>query len=503
MPDSYVLAIDQGTTGTTALLLDAEGGVRARGYREITQYYPRPGWVEHDPQEVLDTSLAAALEVLRKAAIGPEELRGIGITNQRETTVVWERATGRPMGNAIVWQCRRTASMCREMVKRGLSEHVRSRTGLPIDAYFSATKLRWLLDHTPEGQRRAENGELLFGTIDTWLLWNLTEGAVHATDPSNASRTMLYNIREGTWDSLLLDELGIPQTVLPTVKTSSGVYGEMGPALGPYQGTPIAGLAGDQQAALFGQACFREGMAKNTYGTGSFVLLNTGLRPTFSRHGLLTTVAWASGDALLYALEGSIFATGAAVQWLRDGLGLIGEASETEPLARSAPDTGGVYFVPALTGLGAPHWDMFARGTIVGITRGTTRAHLARATLEAIAYQSRDVLEAMAEDTGKPLEVLRADGGGSANGFLMQFQADQLGIPIEVSAIAETTALGAAYLAGLAVGMWRGEEDIARRWHRARVFEPTMSRDRRDTLYEGWKRALERAREWLPTEETA
>lgn len=497
MSESYVLAIDQGTTGCTALVVAEDGTVRARAYREIAQYYPQPGWVEHDPKEITDTSVAVALEALQKAGVLPKELRGIGITNQRETTVVWEKATGRPVHNAIVWQCRRTADICRNLAVRGLSERVRATTGLPIDAYFSATKLRWLLDNVPGCRERAERGELLFGTIDTWLLWNLTGGAVHVTDASNASRTMLYDIQEGQWDGSLLDELDIPCKMLPEVVPNSHVYGEAGPLLESYRGTPIAGMAGDQQAALFGQACFQEGMAKNTYGTGSFILLNTGRDPTFSRHGLLTTVAWDMDRSLHYAIEGSIFVTGAAVQWLRDGLGIIQEASETEALANSVADSGGVFFVPALTGLGAPHWDMYARGTLMGITRGTTRAHLVRATLESIAYQTRDVLEAMAEDTDKPLATLRADGGASANEFLMQFQADQIGIPIEVSATAETTAMGAAYLAGLAVGVWRGQDEIAQRWRRARLYEPTMPHDQRDTLYEGWKRALERAKGWL------
>lgn len=497
MPVDTILAIDQGTTGSTALVVDHEGNLLARAYREIAQHYPQPGWVEHDPVEILDTSVAVALEALNAAKVSPRHLKAIGITNQRETTIVWEKATGRPAANAIVWQCRRTAEMCRQLERFGLGDTVRARTGLPIDAYFSATKLRWLLDHIPDGQRRAENGDLLFGTVESWLLWNLTQGAVHATDASNASRTMLFNIGDGCWDDLLLSELRIPAAMLPQVMPNSCVYGTAGPILGRYQGTPVSGMAGDQQSALFGQACFDQGMAKNTYGTGSFVLLNTGRSRQSSQHGLIATVAWRLDGTLHYALEGSIFVTGAAVQWLRDGLGIIKSASETEALAASVPDAGGMYFVPALTGLGAPHWDMFARGTILGITRGTTRAHIVRATLEAIAYQTRDVLEAMAEDTGRPLHVLRADGGASANRFLMQFQADQLGIPIEVSATPESTALGAAYLAGLGVGVWKGLDDVAGRWRRARVYEPRMSQDQRDSLYTEWRRALERAKGWL------
>jgi glycerol kinase len=497
MAESYVLAIDQGTTGCTALVVDSHGSVVAQAYRELTQNYPQPGWVEHNPIEILQKSVAVMLEALQATCVAPETLHSIGITNQRETTLLWEKATGRPVHNAIVWQCRRTAEMCHALTNRGLAEQIRQKTGLPIDPYFSATKLRWLLDHVPDGQRRAEAGDLLFGTIDTWLLWNLTLGHIHATDASNASRTMLFNIRDGVWDNDLLAELRIPPQVLPYLGASSQVYGEASTLLENYRGTPIAGIAGDQQSALFGQACFRQGMAKNTYGTGSFVLLNTGRTPVSSNHGLITTIAWNLDGKLNYALEGSIFVTGAAVQWLRDGLGIIKSAPETESLATSVPDTGGVYFVPALTGLGAPHWDMYARGTLLGITRGTTKAHLARATLEAIAYETRDVLEAMTGDTNTPLKVLRVDGGGSANNFLMQFQADQLGIPIEVAATAATTALGAAYLAGIAVNVWRSQDDVAARWRSSRIFEPKMSHDERDTLYHGWKRALERARNWL------
>jgi len=492
----YVLVIDQGTTGSAAILFDEEGQVVSSADKEIRQIYPQPGWVEHDPKEIFRTSLAVAQEALQKGGITTSQVRGMGITNQRETTVVWDRHTGEPVNNAIVWQCRRTAPLCEELKQRGLSGPVKEKTGLPIDAYFSATKIRWILDHTPDGQRRAQQGDLLFGTVDSWLVWNLTEGAVHVTDCSNASRTMLFNIHTLEWDKELLAALDIPEAVLPKVMPSSQVYGET--AAGLLGGSvPLGGIAGDQQAALFGQACYDAGMAKNTYGTGSFILLNTGDRPVPSQKGLVTTVAWGLGGKVFYALEGSIFITGAAVQWLRDGLGLIKTAAESEPLARSVPDNGGVYFVPALVGLGAPYWDMYARGTIVGLTRGTTKGHLARATLEAIAYQVRDVVEAMGAEAGLQVPVLRVDGGGTANSLLMQFQADILGVPIQRAAVAETTALGAAYLAGLAVGLWRDTNGLARLWRAAETYEPRMSADQRETLYAGWKRAVERARGWV------
>jgi len=493
---NYVLALDQGTTGSTALLFDEEGQVVSSAYREVHQIYPQPGWVEQNPRELLLTSLEVAREALQKAGVAVSRVMGVGITNQRETTVVWDRDTGEPVSNAVVWQCRRTAPLCEELKQKGMSQTIREKTGLIIDAYFSATKLRWILDHIPQGQRRAQQGELLFGTVDSWLVWNLTDGAVHITDYSNASRTMLFNIHTLQWDKDLVASLDIPEAVLPRVMPSSQVYGETaGGLLGGSQ-VPLAAVAGDQQAALFGQACYHPGMAKNTYGTGSFVLLNTGTKPVTSQRGLVTTVAWGLPGGVSYAMEGSIFITGAAVQWLRDGLGIITEPVESEVLARSVPDSDGVYFVPAFVGLGAPYWDMYARGTIVGLTRGTNKGHLARATLEAIAYQVRDVVEIMGAEAELQIPLLRVDGGGTANSFLMQFQADILGVPIQRAAVPETTALGAAYLAGLAVGLWRDTAEIAQKWRAVETYEPGMSIDQRETLYAGWKRAVECARGW-------
>jgi glycerol kinase len=492
----YILVIDQGTTGSAALLFDEGGGVVSSADQEIRQIYPQPGWVEHDPKEIFSTSLAVAREALQKAGVTASQVKGMGITNQRETTVVWDRHTGEPVSNAIVWQCRRTAPLCEELKARGLTRTIRDKTGLPIDAYFSATKLRWILDHIPDGQRRAQQGDLLFGTIDSWLVWNLTGGAVHITDYSNASRTMLFNIHTLKWDKELLSVLDIPEAVLPEVMSSSQVYGEIAVGLLGDSRLPLGGIAGDQQSALFGQACYDACMAKNTYGTGSFILLNTGDRPIPSEKGLVTTLAWGLGGKVAYAMEGSIFITGAAVQWLRDGLGLIKSAAESETLARSVPDNGGVYFVPAFVGLGAPYWDMYARGTIIGLTRGVTGGHLARATLESIAYQVRDVVEVMSDEACLQVALLRVDGGGTANSLLMQFQADVLGVPIQPALVAETTSLGAAYLAGLAVGLWKDTTELARMWHAAETYEPKMSSDQRETLYAGWKRAVERARGW-------
>ncbi len=497
MPDkNNILVIDQGTTGSAALLFDESGQVVSSADREIRQIYPQPGWVEHDPAEIFQTSLAVAKEAIEQAGVTPTQIKGLGITNQRETTVVWDRRTGKPVSNAVVWQCRRTAPICEELKEQGLLESIRDKTGLLVDAYFSGTKLRWILDNVPDGQHRAENGDLLFGTIDCWLVWNLTGGAVHITDYSNASRTILFNINTLEWDKELLAKLNIPAAVLPKAVPSSQVYGETAAGLLGDASIPVAGIAGDQQAALFGQACYQPGMAKNTYGTGSFILLNTGDKPIKSQKGLLTTVAWGLGGKVNYAMEGSVFITGAAVQWLRDGLHLIKTAADSEELAKSVPDNGGVYFVPAFVGLGAPYWDMYARGAIVGLTRGTIGGHLARATLEAIAYQVRDVADAMVAEAGLKLPLLRVDGGGTANSLMMQFQADILGIPIQPAAIAETTSLGAAYLAGLAVGMWKDTEQLARMWKPARTFEPNMPADQRETLYAGWKRAVERARGW-------
>jgi glycerol kinase len=492
----FVLALDQGTTSSRAILFDVRGGVAAVDQHEFPQHFPKPGWVEHDPNEIWETQLRAARGALGKAGARAADVAAIGITNQRETTLVWDRRTGEPIHRAIVWQSRQTAELCAELRSRGLEDEVRRRTGLVIDAYFSATKIRFILDAVPGAQARAERGELAFGTVDSWLLHKLTGGRVHATEPSNASRTMLYDIHRGDWSDLLLDELRIPRALLPEVRDSSGSFGETDPEwLGAP--VPIAGVAGDQQAALFGQGCFTPGSAKNTYGTGCFLLMNTGPQAAASQSGLITTVAWGLGGGVEYALEGSIFVAGAAVQWLRDGLGLVRDAAETEAAARSVEDTGGVYVVPAFVGLGAPHWDERARGAIVGLTRGTTRAHLIRATLESIAYQSRDVVECFSRDAGLGLDTLRVDGGACRNDFLMQFQADVLGVPVRRPPVLEVTALGAAALAGLGVGFWRDRGELAAATGGgATTFEPRMSADRREDLQAGWRRAVERARGW-------
>jgi glycerol kinase len=497
MADGYVVSIDQGTTGTTVLVFDRDGSIRGRSYSEFTQHYPKPGWVEHDPEEIWAVSIRVVSEALERAGARPDQVEAVGITNQRETTVLWDRATGTPIGKAIVWQDRRTAEVCDALNARGLGETFRAKTGLVVDAYFSGTKVKWLLDDTEGLRARAEAGEVAFGTIDSWLVWKLTGGRAHVTDYSNASRTLLYNIHDLRWDEELLAILGVPARMLPDVRPSSYVYGHTDPAAFFGQEVPIAGIAGDQQAALFGQACYAAGLAKNTYGTGSFLLANTGDKAVTSRESLLTTIAWKIGDEPVeYALEGAIFVTGAAVQWLRDGLGIIREAAETEALARSVSSNEGVYFVPALTGLGAPRWDAYARGTILGITRGTTRAHIARATLESICYQTRDVVEAMQRESGIPLTGLRADGGAVVNGFLMQFQADILGVPVDVPEVAETTALGAAYLAGLATGFWKSRHEIDAKWKLSRRYEPQMSGAERARLYTRWLEALERAGGW-------
>ena len=492
----YVLALDQGTSGSTALVVDSDGRVLSRGYAELPQYYPRPGWVEHDPEEIWSTMGCAAESALARAGIGGGEVAAVGITNQRETAVVWERASGKPIHRAIVWQCRRTADMCDRLRADGVEPLVRERTGLVLDAYFSGTKIRWLLDEVPGARSRAERGELAFGTVDSWLLWKLTAGAVHATDVSNASRTLCLNLRSADWDDEMLALLGVPRALLPRVMPSAGVFGETVDLGWLPRGVPVAGMAGDQQAALFGQACYRPGSAKNTYGTGCFVLLNTGTTLVASQHGLLTTIAWQIDGETTYALEGSVFVAGAVMQWLRDGLGVVKSAGESQAMAESVSDTGGVYFVPAFVGLGAPYWDMYARGTIVGITRGTTAAHVVRAGLEAIAYQSRDVLEAMAADTGERLRALRVDGGAVANDFLCQFQADILNVPVERPRVIETTALGAAGLAGLGAGVWRSRDDFAERAAIERTFVPAMDRRASDERYQHWRRAVERARGW-------
>ena len=490
-----VLALDQGTTSSRAIVFDRSGRPLAKAQKDLRQIYPQPGWVEHDPDEIWGTQLEVARLALHEAGLGAGDVAAIGLTNQRETTIVWDRKTGRPLHNAIVWQCRRTASLCDRLRAEGLSDSVREKTGLVIDAYFSATKVRWLLDNVPGLAAKAGRGEVAFGTVDSWLIWNLTGGKVHATDFSNASRTMLLNLKTLDWDSELLAALGVPRGILPRVQASSGHFGTTVPSLFG-RSIPITAAAGDQQAALFGQACFEAGMGKNTYGTGCFMLLNTGARPVYSEHGLLTTVAWGLPDGVTYALEGSIFVAGAAVQWLRDGLGIIASSGETEALAASVPDTGGVYLVPAFVGLGAPYWDAYARGLIIGLTRGTGRAHLVRAALEAIAYQTRDVLEAMVDEARVDLKILRVDGGASVNDFLMQFQADTLNVPVERPVVTETTALGAAYLAGLAVGFWTDQREIAGLWARDVVFRPEMDEATRGRLYQGWQRAVSRARAW-------
>ncbi len=490
----YILALDQGTSGSTALVVDADGRVRSHGYAELPQYYPQPGWVEHDPDEIWSTTVAAACEALGRASLTGAEVAAIGITNQRETTIVWDRLTGRPIHRAIVWQCRRTAALCDRLRADGLAQVVRERTGLVLDAYFSGTKIRWLLNEVDGASERAVRGELAFGTVDSWLLWNLTGGRVHATDPSNASRTMCLDIRSIAWDETMLEVLGVPAPLLPAVRPSGSVFGETAGLGWLPPGIPITGIVGDQQAALFGQACFEPGMTKNTYGTGCFLLLNTGGKPVASSRGLLTTVAWQVGGETVYALEGSVFVAGAAIQWLRDGLGILASAAESQRIAESVADTGGVYLVPAFVGLGAPYWDMYARGAIVGITRGTTRAHVVRAALEAIAYQSRDVLETMLADAGVPLRAIRVDGGAAANDFLCQFQADIMRVDVLRPRVIETTSLGAAYLAGLGAGIWPSLGEVAKRCEIDRRFVPAMEESRRAALYAGWRRAVERAR---------
>ena len=491
---SRVLAIDAGTTGVTALVVGEDARVVAKGYREFPQHFPRPGWVEHDALQIWDATLAAVSEALGAAGVQARDLAAIGITNQRETTVIWDRATLTPIHHAIVWQDRRTAPRCDEL--RAEEPRIRERTGLVLDAYFSATKIEWLLANVDGAAKRAESGELAFGTIDTWIVAMLTRGARHATDYSNASRTLLYDIYDRAWSKELLATFGVPVSLLPDVAPSSGRFGETDPDAFFGATVPVSGIAGDQQSALFGQACFEPGMTKNTYGTGSFVLMNTGEQAPPPPDGLLVTLAWGLGGKVIYALEGSIFVTGAAIQWLRDGLGIIKAASETGPLAESVPDTGGVYFVPALTGLGSPYWDPYARGTIVGLTRGTGRAHLARAAVEAMAYQTRDVVETMAREANVRLKELRVDGGAAVMDLLCRFQADQLGVVVRRPAFAETTGLGAAFLAGLAEGVWSSTEEIAKTWQLDAQFSPRMDAGERDRLYDGWKRAVERARDW-------
>jgi glycerol kinase len=491
----YILALDQGTTSSRAIVFDREGHSVAVAQKEFAQIYPKPGWVEHDPVEIWASQSAMAAEALARAKLSGDAVAAVGVTNQRETTIVWERATGRPVYNAIVWQDRRTADLCARLKGEGAEPGVTKRTGLRLDPYFSGTKVSWILDNVAGARAQAEAGKLCFGTVDSWLIWNLTEGKVHVTDATNASRTLLCNIHTGDWDEEMLQLLRVPRAILPEIRSSSEVYGNVGSRAQP-SGVPIAGIAGDQQAALFGQACFRPGMAKNTYGTGCFMLMNTGAKAVPSRHNLLTTVAWRIGGATEYALEGSVFIAGAAIQWLRDELKLVASAAELDELAASVPDAGGAYVVPAFAGLGAPHWDPYARGAILGLTRGTGRAHICRAVLEAIAFQSADLVACMEKDSGVPLQELRVDGGAARSRPLLQFQADLLGVPVIRPKNIETTAMGAAYLAGLAVGFWAGRDDISRNWAVDTTFAPSRPPAEMAQLRQGWERALERAKKW-------
>jgi glycerol kinase len=492
---THILALDQGTTSSRALVFDGGGALVSLAQQEFTQFFPRPGWVEHDPREIWSSQLAVARQALERAGLTADDVAALGIANQRETVVVWERATGNPVSPAIVWQDRRTADLCERLKQEGREELFRDRTGLLLDPYFSGTKLSWILENVPGARADAAAGLLAFGTVDSWLLWCLTGGALHATDVTNASRTLLWDIHRGAWDGELLEILGIPRSLLPEVRSSSEVYGTTVPEL-LGGAIPVAGVAGDQQAALFGQACLRPGMAKNTYGTGCFLLMSTGTRPIASRHQLLTTPAWRIGGTTEYALEGSVFTGGAVVQWLRDGLGLVRSSAEIEALAASVPDAGGVVLVPAFTGLGAPHWDPYARGALLGITRGTSAGHIARAALEGIAFQVADLLTAMEADAGVPLAELRVDGGAAANDLLLQLQADLMGVPVARPALLETTALGAAFLAGLAVGVFRDLDDLAAHWRAERVFDPAMDRGRAEEMRARWQKAVERAKGW-------
>lgn len=492
--EKYIIALDEGTTSCRAIVLDHNGHIIASCSRQFSQIYPQPGWIEHDAIEIWDAQITCLKEVIGQLNLSPAQIAAIGIANQRETVVLWDRRTGKPVYNAIVWQCRRTAPLCEELKRQGMAEIIHKKTGLVIDAYFSATKIHWIMNNVPGVKEAAAKGEILAGTIDTWLIWNLTGGHVHATDYSNASRTMLYNINQLQWDDDLLKLLDIPQAMLPDVKYSSGIIGYTDPSiLG--SAIPIAGVAGDQQAALFGQLCLQPGMVKNTYGTGCFLLMNTGTKPIYSPNSLLTTIAWGIGDRIEYALEGSIFSAGASIQWLRDGLKIIDNSAQSQKYAEMVPDNGGVYVVPAFTGLGAPYWDMYARGLIIGITRGTQRQHIVRATLESIAYQVMDILEIMRQDTMLPLKSLRVDGGASANDFLMQFQSDILGITVERHSVIETTALGAAYLAGLAVGYW-DKDTLKAGWKPDKTFTPQMTQDQRSQLAQRWHQAVKRALAW-------
>jgi len=493
----YIMALDQGTTSSRAIIFNYTGQIISTAQKEFKQIYPKAGWVEHDPMEIWSSQIGVMKEALEFARINPKEIISIGITNQRETTIVWDRKTGIPVYNAIVWQCRRSSNTCDELKTNGLETYIKENTGLVVDAYFSATKIKWILDNVEGTREKAEKGELCFGTVDTWLIWNLTRGKIHATDYSNASRTMLYNIKQLQWDKKLLNMLSIPASMLPDVKPSSYIYGLIDKDILGGVEVPIGGVAGDQQAALFGQGCFSPGMVKNTYGTGCFMLMNTGNKAITSKNGLLTTIAWGEGGKVEYALEGSVFSAGASVQWLRDELKLVRDAAETEYRANMVEDSNGVYLVPAFVGLGAPYWDMHARGTIVGLTRGSKAEHIIRATLESIAYQTKDVLRAMEEDSGIKLGALRVDGGAVSNNFLMQFQADILGVDVERSQISETTAQGVAYLAGLAVGYWKNKEEIQNNKSVDRCFISSMESEKHEKLYKDWKRAVERSLKWI------
>ncbi len=497
MEKKYILALDQGTTSSRSILFDHDSNIIAMAQREFTQIFPKPGWVEHNANEIWAAQVGTISEVITKADIDPNEIAAIGITNQRETTVVWDKKTGQPIYNAIVWQSRQSMDICDDLKAKGLADIFHRKTGLLIDAYFSGTKVKWILDNVEGARKKADAGELLFGTIDSWLVWKLTGGKVHITDYSNASRTLMYNIHELKWDDELLNYLTVPKSMLPEVKPSSEIYGVTLPSITHGVEIPISGIAGDQQAALFGQACFKAGMAKNTYGTGCFMLMNTGSQLYDSRNGLLTTIAWGIDGRIYYALEGSIFVAGSAIQWLRDGLKILDSAPDSEYYANKVDDAEGVYVVPAFVGLGAPYWDMKARGAIFGLTRGTTKSHIIRATLDSLAYQTKDVLDAMQSDSGIKLNALKVDGGAVANNLMMQFQSDLLNVPVDRPKVVETTALGASYLAGLAVGFWEDKNELAKNWQLDRRFEPDMSEDKRNELYVGWLKAVRRTMNWL------
>ena len=498
----YIMALDAGTTSNRCILFDEKGEICSIAQKEFTQYFPKPGWVEHDANEIWSSQLGVAVEAMAKLGIGADDIAAIGITNQRETTIVWDKNTGEPVYNAIVWQCRRTSEYCDTLKDKGLTDKFREKTGLIIDAYFSGTKLKWILDNVDGVRERAEKGELLFGTVETWLIWKLTKGKAHVTDYSNASRTLLFNIKDLTWDKEILEELNIPESMLPEPKPSSCVYGYSDASFFGKE-IPIAGAAGDQQAALFGQTCFNPGEAKNTYGTGCFMLMNTGETPVYSKNGLVTTIAWGLDGKVNYALEGSIFVAGASIQWLRDELRIIESAADSEYMAKKVKDTNGCYVVPAFTGLGAPYWDQYARGTIVGLSRGVNKYHIIRATLESIGYQVNDVLHAMKADSGIDLAALKVDGGASANDFLMQFQSDIINAPVKRPSCVETTAMGAAYLAGLAVGYWNSKEDVIKNWAVDKIFSPIMGEDERERKIKGWNKAVKYSFGWAKEEEEA